>query len=178
MQILFICLGNICRSPLAAAILEAYVRYHSPELSADLTICSAGTYSRTKGEPADPRSMHVATMNEHTLPGVSEILLSHRASPVTMVDIDASDYILVMDQSNLSKIHTIIKNSSIDERTARALMKKVFLFGNFCKTHIHKGDPIIIEDPWYGSSSDFATVYNQCYLATKGFISHLTKAKQ
>ncbi|KAM0684082.1 acyl carrier protein [Mitosporidium daphniae] len=175
MNVLVLCLGNICRSPLAASMLEAYVKNNFPESAPQISFYSAGTYSHTKGQKADSRSIEVAVKNENIVPGVSSILSLHRARPVTIADITLCDYILVMDLSNLAKVRAIIEKNSSDQNTVNALMKKVFLFGNFCKENFHDNeeDHIIIKDPWYGSSSDFDTVYHQCHLATKRFISYL-----
>lgn len=173
MKILVICLGNICRSPLAAAVLEAYVDKFEPELLCNLSFSSAGTYSHTQGRPVDPRSMKVAIMNQQFLPGVGKLLASHKAQTVSIEDIIESDYILVMDLNNMADIKSIIKNSQKSiSNDHHHLTDRIHLFGNFINTNPKLKD-VIIEDPWYGSPSDFENVYSQCHSAAKGFISYI-----
>ena len=87
-SLLFVCLGNICRSPMA----EAIAAHRAPELTVD----SAGTIATHAGEPADPRTM--AVLRKHGIP------YAGRARQVTREDVDRFDWVLAMDRSNRARL--------------------------------------------------------------------------
>ena len=96
-SILFVCLGNICRSPLAEGVARHLILEHrvEPRVSVD----SAGTGAWHVGEPPDSRSTEVALRNGITLEG--------RARQLRGEDLFDFDYVIAMDQANLSKLLAI-----------------------------------------------------------------------
>jgi protein-tyrosine phosphatase len=91
-RVLFVCLGNICRSPTAEAVMRSLVT--SAGLSDRIEICSAGTHAYHVGEGADPRSTIAARHRGYDLS-------KHRARRVEPADFDEFDYVLAMDHENL-----------------------------------------------------------------------------
>lgn len=172
-KVAFICLGNICRSPLAWAIFQAYLSAHHPEISPSMiAVDSAGTASHTQGRPVDQRSLRVAKKYEKELPGVASLLTKHTAKLVTTAILASFDYILVMDHSNEADIRHLFKRLKLAEDHKKEINDRVFLFGNFSQRK-HTGDDIVIEDPWYGEEQDFDLAYKQCVASTAGFIAFL-----
>jgi len=94
----FVCLGNICRSPMAEAVFADMVNKHN--LSDQITdIQSFGTAGYHIGETPDSRT--VQTCKEHGVP------INHRAQQITPKDFENFDYVLCMDNSNLKNLHKI-----------------------------------------------------------------------
>ncbi len=93
MRILMVCLGNICRSPLAEGIL----RHHTQQQDLTWNIDSAGTGAWHAGEKPDPRSIEVAQKNSIDISG-------QRARQFVLIDFDRFDQIFVMDAENYKNI--------------------------------------------------------------------------
>lgn len=134
-KVLMVCLGNICRSPLAEGILKNKV---NPEL---VTVQSAGTSAEHAGELPDPRSIEIAAKK-----GID--ITDQRSRKFKASDFDEFDLIFVMDQQNYKDV---IKLSPSDE--AR---KKVDLILNRISPNVDAEVP----DPYYGGSQGFANVYH------------------
>ena len=92
-RILFVCMGNICRSP----IVETVARVEFARAGIDAHVASAGTESYHIGEGADPRAIEIAEANGYPL-------ARHRARQVRSADFDEFDWILAMDRVNLSAL--------------------------------------------------------------------------
>lgn len=135
MKILTLCLGNICRSPLAEGILRSKLPSH-------FEIDSAGTIAYHEGKKADARSIKVAERN-----GID--IKNHRARLIKKVDIDYYDKIFCMDLNNYKDC---ISMACTEEQR-----KKICLIlaegGNL-------GDNIEVPDPYYGEMEDFEYVFN------------------
>src|SRR3954468_15064208 len=100
-KILFVCLGNICRSPLAEGIMLHLKQKHNLKIQVD----SAGTSSNHIGQAPDPRTIANAKKN-----GVD---LSHlRARQFALTDFDDFDFIYVMDLNNLKNVLALAKNNA------------------------------------------------------------------
>lgn len=129
-----VCLGNICRSPLAEGILRSKLP------SAGFTVDSAGTGNWHIGKKPDDRSIAVAKKN-----GLE--ISNQRGQQFTTAFFDAFDYIFVMDQSNFDDV---IKMAQTPEHK-----QKVQLLLN----EIFPGENVDVPDPFYGLANGFDLVY-------------------
>ncbi|MGA0734595.1 MAG: low molecular weight protein-tyrosine-phosphatase [Steroidobacteraceae bacterium] len=136
MRILFVCMGNICRSPSAEAVLRELARRECPQLQ--LTIDSAGTHAYHVGEPPDPRSITAGRNRGYDLAPL-------RARQVTSEDFARFDWVLAMDAANLSRLQQLAPAGS----TERAQ-----LFLEFAG----ETSRIEVPDPYYGNTADFELV--------------------
>lgn len=100
-RVLMVCLGNICRSPMAEGILK----HKAEQAGVDVIIDSAGTSSWHQGEQPDGRAME-----EMRTQGID--ISDQRSRPFTTVDFDRFDYILVMDTSNKSNVLSLARNQA------------------------------------------------------------------
>ena len=135
MKILFVCLGNICRSPLGQGILEVKVREHGLDWQVD----SAGTGSWHVGERPDPRSIDIARKY-----GID--LTTQRARQFTAADFDRFDLILAMDTNNKRDILRLAKT---EEHRAKVHMAMDFTY---------PGQSMNVPDP-YWNDDGFEHVY-------------------
>lgn len=133
-RILMVCLGNICRSPLAQGILQSKLK------ATDFHVDSAGTADYHIGKPPDYRSIKVAKNN-----GLD--ISTQRARQFKVSDFDTFDYIYPMDRSNYENIISLARTS--------ADVEKVKLFLEHNRAIENKNVP----DPYYGELSDFEHVY-------------------
>jgi threonine dehydratase len=137
MKILFVCLGNICRSPLAEGILQHKARKHGLPVEVD----SAGFERFHVGDGADPRSQRVAAQN-----GIN--LANHTARLFRIHDFDHYDRIYVMDSHNFSDVMSVARNE--DDR------KKV----DFILNLAHPGSNKPVPDPYYGGKDGFEKIFS------------------
>lgn len=135
MKILMVCLGNICRSPLAEGILRS-------KISEKHTVESAGTISFHEGSPPDKRSTKIA--KEY---GVD---ISHqRANYFTEKHLEDFDKIFCMDLKNLEDV--LSKTNSEEQRIKVSLIME--------EASVLSDEKIEVPDPYYGDMSDFEKVY-------------------
>ncbi|XP_072552835.1 low molecular weight phosphotyrosine protein phosphatase isoform X2 [Salminus brasiliensis] len=149
-SVLFVCLGNICRSPIAEAVFRKMAT--DSGVVDKWVIDSGATSDWNIGSSPDARGL--ACLRRH---GIDT---DHRARQVTKEDFATFDYILCMDESNLRDLNK--KANSVKNSKA-----KVELLGSY--------DPekqLIIKDPYYGSDQDFETVYEQCVRCCKVFLEN------
>jgi protein-tyrosine phosphatase len=150
-RILFVCLGNICRSPAAEAILRA----KAVERAISLQIASAGTGGWHTGDGADPRMTRAAARRGYRLD-------RHRARQVQFSDFYEFDYLLAMDLRNQSDLLAMAPpNRECDIR----------LFLDFAG-----GETRETPDPYYGGSDGFERVLDLLEAASEGFLDHIEKA--
>lgn len=148
-RLLFVCLGNICRSPLAEGI---FLHLASKRGVHDrFEVDSAGTGGWHVGNPADPRSIAVAKKYGITLP-------SH-ARKVSAAETNAWDFVLAMDRQNQSDLIQL----GFDDSTVR-LMRE-FEPG---------ASDLDVPDPYYGSDDGFENVYRMLFDACNGLLDELT----
>ncbi|KAM3603326.1 uncharacterized protein V6R79_020448 [Siganus canaliculatus] len=147
-SVLFVCLGNICRSPIAEAVFRKMAT--DAGVVDKWVIDSGATSDWNIGSLPDSRGL--ACLKNHG------IETSHRARQVTKDDFMSFDYILCMDESNLSELNR--KAKSVKDYKA-----KIELLGSYDPQKQH-----IIKDPYYGSDKDFETVYEQCDRCCKVFL--------
>ncbi len=155
-NVLFVCLGNICRSPMAEGIFNELISQKS--LHDQITCDSAGTGNYHIGKLPDHRTIEVCNDNN--------ITLTHRCRQLKKEDFDTFAYIIAMDNENLKKIKSLTESAAHD--------KKVFLMGDFGK--IYKNLPV--PDPYYGSKKDFEQVYLQLLDTCEGLLQHLLAKKE
>ena len=137
MKILMVCLGNICRSPLAEGILRNKVKI----AGLDWIIDSAGTSGHNPGCPPHRLSQKVALEN-----GID--LSSIRCRNFTKSDINMCDKIYVMDEDNYAEVKRI-SGTAWDEHKVDYLLNEIF-----------PGKNNIVMDPWYGGEEGFYEVYD------------------
>jgi protein-tyrosine phosphatase len=145
MKILMVCLGNICRSPLAHGVMEHLAK----ENKLDWEIDSAGTGNWHVGEGPDRRS--VRTAREHGIDISGQVCRLFRVS-----DFDTYDHIFVMDKSNLADILAMARNEE-DIKKVRLLL----------------GDKIV-PDPYY-DDSQFEPVFQMIEEGCKEIIKQFTR---
>jgi protein-tyrosine phosphatase len=153
-KILFVCLGNICRSPTAEGVLR-HLLAEEPALGVDVD--SAGTGDYHLGEPPDPRSQSAAKRRGIDLSGLT-------ARQVRRRDFDDFDLILAMDRKNLRDL------ARMKPAGSRA---QVRLFLDYA------GEPDIAEvpDPYEGDAEDFERVLDLVTAGSRRLIEKLRKSK-
>lgn len=151
-KILFICLGNICRSPAAEGVMKAYVERAG--VSDQFFIDSAGINGYHNGETADSRMMRRAATRGYKLTSISR-----RIDP--LVDYDNFDLIIGMDSGNLRDLNALAPS---DE--ARA---KIHLMTEYCD----KLDATCVPDPYYGDTDGFNLVLDILEDACEGLLKKI-----
>jgi protein-tyrosine phosphatase len=151
MRILFVCLGNICRSPTAEAVLRALATREAPELA--IEVDSAGTASYHLGEPPDPRTQEAARRRGYDLSSL-------RARRVESHDFTLFDLILAMDRDNLEVLR---------RRAPAQARERIRLFLEFAS----EADATDVPDPYYGGPNGFEAVLDLVEEAARGLLQHL-----
>lgn len=150
-RVLFVCLGNICRSPAAEGVLQAAVRKAGLEES--IEVDSAGTSSFHIGEPADKR-MRAAAANR----GFD---LTSRSRMVSRRDFAEFDVIIAMDRKNFRELLSLVEGTN----------SKVRLLSDYLD-----GDwPDEVPDPYYGGDEGFEEVLNMLEAACPRILDELAR---
>ncbi|MBL8399143.1 MAG: low molecular weight phosphotyrosine protein phosphatase [Candidatus Accumulibacter sp.] len=150
-KVLFICMGNICRSPTAEGVLRQLVREKG--LEGKIEVDSAGTHGYHVGEAPDQRTQRAAASRQYDL---SEM----RARKVAAQDLDYFDLILAMDRNNLDVLKRICPAD------------KHHRLGLFMK-YSHNFDDDEVPDPYYGLGHGFDLVLDMIEDAARGLLGHL-----
>lgn len=150
-KVLFVCLGNICRSPTADGIFRELVA--SAKLDQKIIIDSAGTENWHTGKTPDARTVSAASKRGYDL----SVL---RARQVQSSDFDEFDYVLAMDKSNLADLERI-KPSHFTGHLG--------LFLEFGERDDYREVP----DPYYGESDGFELVLDLVEGAAQGLLNHI-----
>ena len=139
-QVLFVCMGNLCRSPIAEAVAKRMAVREG--LERKLRFASAGTHPPRRGEPADPRARQVGKARGYDLSG-------HRARKLEAADFRRFDWVFAMDNQNFADL----MRACPPEETRR-LQRFLDPLGNPELTEV--------PDPYFGSLSGFERVFDLC----------------
>ncbi len=153
-NVLMVCMGNICRSPLAHGLFEHLVEQEG--LSDRIRVDSAGTHAYHVGEQPDPRSQETALRRG----GID--LSQQRARKVRAEDFERFDYVLAMDAENYHNLQRICP-SGYDERLS--------LFLDYAPQRKEREVP----DPYYGGAEGFERVYEMVDEAARGLLQAIRK---
>jgi protein-tyrosine phosphatase len=156
-RILFVCMGNICRSPTAEGVMRALVR--EARLEDHVEIDSAGTGGWHAGEPPDARATEAAHRRGVTLAGA--------ARQVVRADFERFDLLVAMDRENLRGLLAVAP----DEEAA----EKVRLLREYDPAT--SGD-LDVADPYYGGERGFETVLDQVQAGCRGLLGELRAAER
>ncbi len=146
-RVLFVCLGNICRSPSAEAVFKGLVNKKGE--SKDFFIDSAGTSDYHEGEPADERMQSHAIKRGYNLTSVSRPFNPEK-------DWDDFDYIVAMDRDNYRDLENMARNKED--------IKKLYMMTDFSKKFNYN----FVPDPYYGGSEGFELVLDLLEDASEG----------
>ncbi len=151
-KVLFVCMGNICRSPTADAVF----RHHVKAAGVDhlIEVDSAGTHAYHIGNPPDERSQRTALKRGYKMDDL-------RARAVESDDFEAFDYILAMDKENLRLLQ---------QRSPRHHHDKIRLFMQYGASY---GNDTEVPDPYFGGHQGFELVLDMVEEASQGLLEHL-----
>ena len=146
-NVAFVCMGNICRSPMAELIFKKMVKERGLDLSFRIT--SFATHDCEEGNPIYPPAKK--TLSEHGIIG------GHTSKQISLSDVKNNDYILVMDSSNLLDLLRL---------TGGEYGAKISKLCSFTSR------PRDVADPWY--TRDFERTYREVYAACNAFLDWIT----
>ncbi|MBK7899238.1 MAG: low molecular weight phosphotyrosine protein phosphatase [Azonexus sp.] len=149
-KILLVCMGNICRSPMAEGVLRAHLQRAG--LGARVSVASAGTAGAHAGEAPDNRALQVAAKRGYDLSGI-------RSKRIRLDDFTLYDCILAMDGDNLETLR---------RRCPAELQDKICLFLEF--SQVGSGD---VPDPYYGNLAGFERVLELCERGAEGVVKEM-----
>jgi protein-tyrosine phosphatase len=153
-RLLFVCLGNICRSPTAEGVMRSLVAQAGLEQSIELD--SAGTGGWHVGSAPDERAAAAARSRGFALEG--------SARQVSPSDFDEFDLLIAMDRSNMRELQRLAPS---DEQSAR-----VRLLRDFDPASVEGGD-LDVPDPYYGSPGGFEEVLDLVQAACEGLLAQI-----
>jgi len=151
-KVLFVCLGNICRSPLAEGIFKEEIKKRGWQHLVEVD--SAGTSTYHLGEDPDPRSIEIAAANK--------ITLNHKGRQITLNDLHEFDYVLAMDQENFRDIQRL---------KAKNQRASLFLMREFENDVTEKDVP----DPYFGGDNGFQRVYEMLDRTIQNLLAHMAQ---
>lgn len=150
-RVLFVCMGNICRSPTAEGVFKRFVADYG--LSKQIESDSAGTHDYHIGEPPDSRSQAAAKRRGYDLSAL-------RARQVALDDFADFDYVLAMDEVN---------HAALRRLCPAQYRERVKLFLEFSPEAGRRDVP----DPYYGGAQGFEEVLDLVELAAQGLLRHI-----
>ncbi len=152
-SVLFICMGNICRSPAGEGVFTKYVEEQG--MSEKIFVDSAGTLAAHTGQTADDRMIEAAKRRGYQLESI--------ARKVTRKDIENFDLLVAMDFDNLMNLYHV----------ARAEPEHIRLLGSFLEGAENNDMARSVPDPYYGGPSGFDEVLDMIEQATPAIYEHL-----
>jgi protein-tyrosine phosphatase len=158
--VLFVCLGNICRSPLAEGVFLHLAR--EAGVADRFEVDSAGTGDWHVGERPDPRAAAVAEKHGVHLPSV--------ARQVEPRDFERFDYIVAMDRENLWTLERLAK-----ERRVRGTRARIHLLRVDDPDREHGDDRHDVPDPYYGGPGGFEEVYQMVHRSARALLDRLLR---
>jgi protein-tyrosine phosphatase len=150
-KVLFVCMGNICRSPTAEGVFRKLVQLQG--LEHQIEIDSAGTHAYHVGSAPDPRAQSAAIKRDINLSSLRGRQIQHD-------DLDDFDYVLAMDRDNYQDIQLLADGGN---------KGKVSLFLDFARNHSEQEVP----DPYYGGANGFERVLDMVEDAAEGLLEHI-----
>lgn len=154
-NVLFVCMGNICRSPTADAIFRHQVK--AAGLGQEIKVDSAGTHSYHIGHSPDERAQGAALKRGYDMHDL-------RARSVEAEDFSRFDYILAMDNDNLS---------ILEERCPPQYKHKLALLMQYSEKHSADDE---VSDPYYGGKQGFENVLDKVEAASEGLLEHIRQS--
>jgi len=156
-SVLFVCLGNICRSPLA----EGALRAEAQRLRLDLIVDSAGAGNWHAGEPPDERAQRTALRN-----GVDISAL--RARQVRPADFRRFTHIIALDHDNLTDLRKLAPRNGTADATAEL---------SLLLDHVPGREGQSVADPWFGDEAGFDVTWNEVAAAARTLAAGLSRAR-
>ena len=155
-KVLFVCLGNICRSPLAEGLFAEAAAAEG--VSHQFEIDSCGTNGLHDGELPDPRTRKNALSHGLTL--------SHHSRKIQSADLDYYDWILVMDDANKRNVEALCQ----EDRQKQKIHKR--------RQFDPKEPNADVQDPWYGGEAGFETVFQVIQQNVHFWLKYLQQESQ
>lgn len=159
-KILFVCLGNICRSPAADGVMHHLVELEGKE--ADFEIDSAGIGSWHVGELPDRRMRSTGAKRGYTF--------DHRARQIAMADFNRFDYIIGMDTENMATLRRMQKQYLSSNHSEGSKCARLLCLADYLKHHQGQAT---IPDPYYGKQADFEFALDLIEDACEGLLGEL-----
>ncbi len=150
LSVVFVCLGNICRSPSAEGVFQALI--DAAGLTEQISVDSAGTGGWHVGDPPDERARRVAAELGYDLS-------AQRARQFQIADFDKFDYVIAMDRSNLDNLHRLGHGEFSGE------------LGLMLDYAGRIGEEV--PDPYYGEIEDYYHVFDLLKPAAEGLLAHI-----
>jgi protein-tyrosine phosphatase len=152
-SVIFVCMGNICRSPTAEAVFRQYVERAG--LAGKIVIDSAGTHDYHIGASPDSRTQRAAQQRGFDMSDL-------RGRQVEAADFARFDYVLAMDAANLAILNGLMPKDSVTQ---------VRLFLDYAHHHTEREVP----DPYYGGEDGFERVLDMVEDAAAGLLQHINE---
>lgn len=150
-SVVFVCMGNICRSPTAEAVFRHYAE--NAGMSGQILVDSAGTHDYHIGDAPDFRAQQAAQQRGYDMSGL-------RGRQIREGDFHRFDYILAMDRANLAVLQRL---------TPHGNEAQVRLFLEYARHHAEREVP----DPYYGGMDGFERVLDMVEDAAEGLLQHI-----
>lgn len=151
-SVLFVCLGNICRSPTAEGVMRHLLAEQG--LTGEVMVDSAGTGAYHVGEPADPRMRQAAARRGYRLDSL--------ARQVVPADFERFSLVVAMDRDNLRDLETLAGGASHDRAELHLL-----------SAFLPADGPLDVPDPYYGGERGFEEVLDLIEVACPPLLDHL-----